>query len=135
MYTSKALWNLRTMNRIPTWHNNLRGFTIILIQANNMREKIRKIWFNSRGVTKMKFAFINYPSKEIAIGHFVNLHITLKSRKSNFKISNFKISKMTETKKMRLNTFKCFKSLLSYLQQQQKTYKHFRGVVDKTKCS
>jgi hypothetical protein len=40
----------------------------------------------------------------VATGHFVNLPITYKSKKSNFKISN-----MAETKKLRLNTFKCSK--------------------------
>ena len=41
--------------------------------------------------------------EKVATGNFVNLPITYKSRKSNFKIS--KNLKMSETKKLRLNTF------------------------------
>ena len=45
----------------------------------------------------------------MATGHFLNLPITYKSQKSNFKIS-----KNYWNKKMRLNRFKCSKFLLFY---------------------
>ena len=47
--------------------------------------------------------------QEVTTGHFVNLPITYKSKKSNFKFC-----KMTETKKLHLNMFKCSKILLFY---------------------
>ena len=40
----------------------------------------------------------------MATGHFVNLTITYKSQKSNLKYQ-----KVAESKKLRLNTFKCYK--------------------------